>query len=74
MERGLMIGEWTIYPSDLKNKGLIAKIMWDIVFCDPHGCRDKEAHLELLEHTAKEIIERVKEVKDEKQEGDNWGI
>ena len=54
-----MIGDWTIYPSDLKDKGVVGKIIWDIAFCDPSGCRDKEAYLELLESTAKEIIERI---------------
>lgn len=59
-EMGLMVGEWTIYPSELKGKGVIGKIMWDIAFCQADGCRDKEAYLELLESTAKEIIERIK--------------
>ena len=58
-EPSLKVREWDIYPSKLRNKGLVGKIMWDIAFCDPNGCRDKEAYLELLEATAKEIIERI---------------
>jgi len=59
-EIGLMISGWSIYPSELKKKGLIGRIMWDIAFCDSDGCRDKKAYLELLEATAKEIIERIR--------------
>jgi len=59
-EIGLVVSGWTIYPSELRRKGLVGRIMWDIAFCDPDGCRDKEAHLELLEATAKEIVQRIK--------------
>ena len=59
-EMGLQVGEWTIFPSELRAKGLVGRIIWDIAFCNPAGCRDKEAYLKLLEATAKEIIERVR--------------
>ena len=49
-----------ISPDDLRDKGLTGRIMWDILLCDRKACRDKESYLELLEGTAKEIIERVK--------------
>ena len=57
----LVVNKWTIYPEELKDKGLIGRTMWDIIWCDVSACRDKKAYLELVEATAKEIIERVKE-------------
>lgn len=49
-----------IDPDELRPKGLTGRIMWDIAFCQTTVCRDKDAFMELLEHTAKEIIDRVR--------------
>lgn len=51
-----------VNPAELKPKGFVGEIMWDIAFCTPSACRDQKAYMELLEYTAKEIIEKVKEV------------
>lgn len=56
----LVVGGWMIDPSELKRKGLVGRIMWDIAFCQADSCNDKQAYMELLEETAKEIIIRVK--------------
>lgn len=57
---GLSVGEGIfVDPSELKQKGFVGEIMWDIAFCNPSSCRDKEAYMELLEHTAEVIIEKV---------------
>jgi len=52
--------ETGISPDDLKGRGLIGKIMWHILLCDRKCCRDKESYLELLEETAKQIIQEIK--------------
>lgn len=59
-EMGLIFDKWTIFPSELKKKGAVGRIMWDIAFCNPNACKDKKAYLELLEMTAKDIVERIK--------------
>jgi len=51
-------GRIAVDPAELKLKGFVGEIMWDIAFCTPDTCRDKEAYMELLEHTAKEIIKK----------------
>ncbi len=52
-------GDFWIGKKDLPDNE-VGKIMLDIVFCSPDNCRNKEAFLELVEHTAKEIIKFVK--------------
>jgi len=55
-ERGIEIS-----PDELRDKGLVGRIMWDIMLCDVRACTNKKAYLFLLEETAKEIIERVEQ-------------
>lgn len=61
MEIVFMQKDWEIRPSELNNKGLVGEIMLDIIFYDPNCCRDKESYLELVEETAKDIIQKVVE-------------
>ena len=53
------VGSSGVSIGELKSKGLLGKVMYDIVCFDQTSCRDNDAYLELLEHTAKEIIEKV---------------
>lgn len=59
MKVSLVQKNWEISPDELKSKGFMGEIMWDIVCCDPNNCRSKEGYLELVEETAKEIAEKV---------------
>jgi hypothetical protein len=59
-ELEIIVGDFTISRKDLPD-GLVGRIMLDIIFCQAECCRDKQAFLELLEHTAKEIIRKVRE-------------
>ena len=48
--------KWEITKDDIPNT-LIGKIMIDIMFCDSTHCGNKEAYLELVRKTAKEIVD-----------------
>ena len=52
-------GDFSISPGELRSKGLVGEIMWDIIWCDSDNCKSKEAFLELVEETANEIIVKV---------------
>lgn len=54
----IQCGKFSVGKKDLPD-GIIGKIMLDIAFCQPDGCRDKKVYLELLEDTAKEIVDKV---------------
>jgi hypothetical protein len=53
------LGTSGISVQELKEKGFLGKIMYDILCFSTTGCRDKEAMMELLEFTAKDIISQV---------------
>ena len=58
MSIGLGFRNFSVFTEDLP-KGILGEIMVDIMFCDSYFCGNKEAYLEMLEYTAKEIISKV---------------
>jgi len=53
----IIINGWLIENDDIP-RDKVGRVMHDICFCQAEQCRDKEAFLELLRHTAEKILKR----------------
>ncbi len=62
MKIELMLDGFSISKKDFPDN-LLGETMRDMAFSDSSCCGNKEAYLELVEHYAEEIIERVNQQK-----------